>query len=366
MKVRSPHRSTPYLNRGDQYRMLGYCVLLVMLMFAMQSAAQPETWNWMFGGGAGAAPREPSIAELDLTPLDVEDPPLRDDAFEVPGSSSSDNDEPSSVALGDGGGISSETAPVADDSDANDPAEIDVSLSTELIETIEDGKLNILSTEGDAYWQALANVDQLPAEAFHAASVGAVRFPVLMSDTRPHLGEVITVRGQLKMLQAWPVQENDVGIDTLYEGWMLTADSANNPWRLLFTKLPEGVEPGEDQDVTIDVTGYFFKRYGYQAVESYHLAPMLIVADLTIPPPPSNTHEQEMARDMTRLALWFLGILGGGTCLVVCYFRMSDRRYDSSRAAMLAAQRDAVPPSELEALKSAKVMNPDRPFDDAS
>lgn len=372
----------PYLNRGDQYRMLGYCALLLMVMFAMQAAAQPETWNWMFGG-AGAGPREPTIADLELTPLEVNDSPLRDDAFEIPESNTiGDQEEEHQQAVAqadaqeaaDGAAVDEEQAavpqttpadgPLTSD-DADDSNTADVSLAPELISTIQDGSLGLFRVEEDVYLTALANVRQLPAEAFREASIGSVRFPVIMSDTRPYLGKVITIQGRLEMLQHWHVPANEIGIDKLYEGWMFTPDSGNNPWRLVLAELPTGVEIGAEQDIAIEVTGYFFKRFGYPAVGSNHLAPMLIVAELKVLPPPSKTQEQEMARDMTMLAVWFIGIVAGGTGLLVLYFRMSDRRYAGSRAAMLAAQRDAASQAELEGLKSAKVLNPDRPFDEA-
>jgi hypothetical protein len=364
MRFRKDYRPTPFLNRRDQHRMLAYCGMMMLVLVAMQLAADPDNWNWMFGDAAGQK-REPTIADLELTPLDVSDPPLRDDAFEVPDTAI--DDESVAAAVTDESVADSPTvgtAASADNADAAGEASNDVTLSPEFIATIQDNKLGILRAEGDAYWQALANVDTLPAEAFHAASRGAVRFPVLMSDPGPHLGQVLTVSGRLKMLQGWPVQENKVGITTLYEGWMTTADSGSYLWRLLFTRLPDGVEPGDDLDVSVNVTGYFFKRYGYQALESYRTAPMVIVSELTVLPPPPVTEQEEIARDMTTLALVFLGILAGMTGLMVWYFRRSDRRYANSRAALLAAQRNDVSAETLEALRSTPVLNPDRPFDE--
>lgn len=354
MRFRQNHRPTPFLSRGDQHRMLAYCGMMMIVLVAMQMAADPDNWNWMFGG-AGGEKHQPTLADLDLTPLEVADPTVREDGFEVPEADADASDADGAAVDGDAG--NSTTA--AGEEAASD----DVALSAEFVAQIRDNTLGILRADGPAYWQALSNVDRLPIASFRAASEGPVRFPVLMSDPGAALGKVFTITGRLKRLQGWPVQENDVGITKLYEGWMTSPDSGNYLWRLLFTRLPEGVELGVEIDMPIAVTGYFFKRYGYQALESYRTAPMVIVAEMKLLPAPSKTQQQELARDMTTIALVFLGILVLGTGLLTWHFKRSDRRHAHSRAAQLAAHRNDAPPEDLQALQSAPVLNPDRPFD---
>ena len=75
-------------------------------------------------------------------------------------------------------------------------------------------------------------------------------------------------------------------METLYEAWVYTADSQGNPAVIVASAAPEDIPLGEDLQVLVRATGYFFKIYGYEAQDTTRVAPMILAGRLEVIPEP--------------------------------------------------------------------------------
>ncbi len=115
-------------------------------------------------------------------------------------------------------------------------------------------------------------------------------FKTMLKNPRIYRGQAVTMTGTLRKLtvsQADPL--NSFCIQDLYEGWIFAEDSQSNPTVVVFTEKPDDLPKGEKLSVPVQVTGYVFKLYGYEAQDGKRrLAPMLLaktMQKLVIPEP---------------------------------------------------------------------------------
>jgi hypothetical protein len=98
-------------------------------------------------------------------------------------------------------------------------------------------------------------------------------------------GKPVTLTGHIRLLREVPAGENSYGIATLYEAWLYTEDSQNNPACIVCTMLPDGMLQAFDASRShvldqVSVTGYFFKMMGYPAEDVYRYAPLILAQRL--------------------------------------------------------------------------------------
>jgi hypothetical protein len=68
------------------------------------------------------------------------------------------------------------------------------------------------------------------------------------------------------------------GIKVLYEGWIFpeNEEAGTDPYCVIFTEIPKGVDLGEKTYYRVTCDAYFFKVYRYKASDKMHNAPLLI------------------------------------------------------------------------------------------
>ncbi len=344
MQPRQTRPDIPYFNRRDQHRMLALVGLLCLVMIATQLAARPESWYWLVPpSGEALAPSNtatlPRLEELDFH--------VRNNARRL---------QPADVLL----------ATVADDEDPPERTqEADSSMPVPAVEVpeailngIEDNTVGVQRSEVGAYYDMLSRIRALPEVAVAKHARDDIAFTVLMLHSDTYRGQLVTVTGELHRLTPFPVAEGAPDdIRQLYEGWLTTPDSGNNPYRFLSTEVPAGVVPGESiEPVRIEVTGYFFKRYGYASRGGMHVAPTLLAKSFRVLTP---THRPPAGSDdLSRMVLTFFALIVGAL-LIVCWqtFR-SARRYEGSRLKDLASSRLDAEPDDLKALENLETTAP--------
>ena len=105
-------------------------------------------------------------------------------------------------------------------------------------------------------------------------------------------GQPVTLRGYIRDLTPMEAGENPERLGTLYQAHLFTADSAQFPYVIVCSRIPEGLPTPSARRPTdyITVTGYFYKLWTYRAgTESGHWSAPLILADRLewTPPAPS-------------------------------------------------------------------------------
>lgn len=338
MRFRSEQKPPPYLNRRDQYRLLGMVGALCLVAFGTMWASRPSSWHWL------VPPDRPAPHTLNEIDFRVQSSPpgsLPPGAFRVVGDNEDVGAHPHST---DGhGGVDSS------------------SIRKDVLLPIEDNTLGLRRSELDAYQVALERADRLTRELEESGGRRDVAFTVLMLEPDNHRGQLIQIAGDLRRLTELAVPEG-VSIDRLYEGWLFTRDSGTNPYRIVCTQRPHEIPLGDltAQPVPVEVTGYFFKRYGYTSKGGQHVAPMLVARTIAVRKTPVGIPAED--GDLQVAVLLLIGLVVTGIVLLVGWCIVSDQRYRGSRLRELAASRLDASPHDLDKLLKVETSDPEQPF----
>lgn len=242
-------------------------------------------------------------------------------------------------------------APKPDEnSDTSDPgteaAAADLSIDPELLGQIKDNSVGIRDSERDLHYFMLAKARDTPLETLENAARNDVAFAVLMSESPKFIGELLTIKGELHGLRAYGTGRNEYDVDQLYEAWIMTLDSGNSPYRVLCSRIPEGIPQGMDLErgTIVKITGFYFKRYGYPAHDHrLHVAPLILAPEV-------YWIRQRPARDRNAedggIVPYVLGlavIIGSIIAVLLWQFRKSDREFERQHLKRLtAAPRGAI------------------------
>lgn len=330
MRFKQTNR-TPYLNRGDQKRLLVLVGMIAMIVFSIEFAARPSSWYWLTGNPEGVKQSDaesksvrPSNEKIDFRP-DMSEQGLGPQVIRVVGGTTpadADRYKPGQ----------SET------SEADQTAEHELKLAPELVGLIKDNSVGIRESERELYYYLLAKTRAVPSKTLNEAARPSITFAVLMNESEDLLGEMITVKGELRRLAAIPAGKNEFGIQTIWEGWLFNADSGLNPYCIRMTSLPEGIPTGQElgSGVVVEVTGYFFKRYGYPTQgERLHVAPLILSKNVRwFQRRPSSVPDD---LGIVPYVLGFAGILGVTISILLYRFRSSDREFEKKHLRRLTA-----------------------------
>lgn len=320
---------TPYLNRADQRRLLVLVGMIAVIIFSIEFAARPSSWYWLTGRPADDTSsterketRSRPSAPIDFRP-DVKDTSLAPEVIRVVGGKTpADADRYKPGA----------------DPNAAESVEHNLKLTPELLDQIKDNAVGIRESERELYYYLLAKTRDVPREQLKAVARSDIAFAVLMNESKQLLGEIITVKGELRRLHPIPAGRNEFGIETLWEGWLFNADSGLNPYCIRMTSIPDGIPTGQElgSGVLVNVTGYFLKRYGYPAQgERLHVAPLMLTGSVQwIRRRPSSVPDD---LGIVPYVLGFAGIMGLTISVLLFRFRSSDREFEKKHLRRLTA-----------------------------
>jgi hypothetical protein len=139
--------------------------------------------------------------------------------------------------------------------------------------------------ELDAYFAMAIAAARTPESVLEEGALRHVTYTHLFTEPKKYRGEVIQLTGKLKRIRVFdaPVMLKQAGIKDLYEGWIFFEALGPNPFCVVFSELPKGVEVAEQMDVPVKFAGYFLKKWRYtpaaQPVQQQNVkrdAPLLI------------------------------------------------------------------------------------------
>lgn len=303
MQFQRHDRPSPYFNAREQRRLLLMMGMLTLVVVGIEFAAQPSTWYWLTGPPQGGeAGRTGEVTQVDARlPQPVDEPPAG--GFLLAKSDA----EPAEIEGGEAAQIT------------NDPGRLD----PQIFSTVRDDTLGLRSSERGAYFQGLAQVKKMTDREISQYAVDDVTFAQMFLNPDDYRGRLITIRGRVKRLYPVAAVENDFGIETIYQAWILTPDSGDNPLLLHCTEITDGMPTGENLDLACWCTGYFFKKYAYTAVHGLHSTTLLLGGKLHWTPPPPQVSD-------LGLAPYILGVviaMGAVLLLVLWRYSVSDRRF---------------------------------------
>lgn len=210
-----------------------------------------------------------------------------------------------------------------------DPQQIDLS-------GVKD-RTDLSFEESPAYYAILDHVRQVaPAELQQQATAAMQdrweqsprfsrwpleEFPLFYDLTqRPddYRGQPITLRGHLVRLVKYAAGPNEFGIETLYEGWLVTPDAETHPTTVICTEIPPNMPIGEELIDGVSVTGYFFKLHNYSARDrKVRFAPMVLAAELNWSPVAEANTGRPLMYSAIIIGLLVLSCIAGGLAVMV-------------------------------------------------
>lgn len=217
-----------YLQRREQLRLLSLVLALGLVVILMNEVRKPRNWAWfmMLCGEENTSPAE-SVA--DPGPL-----------------------EPTEVAAADS------SLPVPKDPTLDGIFE----LTPEQLETIQDDTV-WLREEKEAWFRLLKILRQNDEPVIEDKSEGRVTYTQLCAQSKEYRGQLVTVEGIVRRANRLPAPKNTDGFGWRF--WLFPTDNVNSPIVVYCLDLPEGFPIGMKVEADVEVTGFFFKRWAYNA-----------------------------------------------------------------------------------------------------
>jgi hypothetical protein len=264
--------------------------LVVILTF---EAARPERWFWMWGGRPPA-----ERAMVPPKPIDnsVTEPPAADHRrLEATAAA------PAEKAAG---------------------GRYFPGVQPELLKTIRDDTI-LRRTETDAFYHLLQLLADSSEQELTAASAGHVTFAQLFQQSNEYRGELVTVRGTVRRAVEKTAPPNDYGLGQYYEVWIVPHDQRDSPLVVNCLELPAAFPQSDSLAEDASITGFYFKRFAYQAGDGrLHTTPLLLAKTVAWSP------AAPVAKKPANLAafLWCTAIAAVLASIAVMYIRRRSAR----------------------------------------
>lgn len=316
MRFELSNSPPPHLNRRLQLRMLGFVGLIGLVMFSM-ALFRPKQENKLPGDPNAAVQPDESIFQVKEGKSELKEGEFVSEPWQ----------EPPPAGTGSAESLEQEVQ------------RLETHLDKSILRRVKDNELGIRRDEADAYYRVLEHARRMPTRDLERSGATDVLYINLMTQPDRFRGDPITIQGDLWRLYEFEAGPNPYGFKTLYEAWIFTGDSSNHPYRVVFSRLPRDLEPGENLRKPVRVTGYFFKREGYASNGGLHVAPTLLAQRVISYRPP------EMAPSTDAIVPYMVGLVsavGLAFLVTLVSFAISDRR--AARAA-LARELNAPRPS---------------------
>jgi len=218
--------------------------------------------------------------------------------------------------------------------------------------------------ERDAWFGLLAVLRDTDPAVLRRASLGRVTYVQIFEQPDVYRGRLVSVRGIVRRAHRVPAPKNDLGFDHYYQTWITPQDSPSNVLVVYCLNLPEGFPTGVELEESVELVGFFFKRWVYQAQDKLRTAPVVLAGSLVWQPKPQAVERQV---DDDPLSVVMLFVIAGlfavsVTAYVYCRNRGGKRREsgDSLDAAVIELPA-AVPAPDESFQKPARQANaPDK------
>ena len=220
-----------------QRRLFTLCLMLLAVTLLMRTSGNERNWRWFFA--------------MNGQPQDRVDDRDRKNVVRGP---KAPVETPDGILL----------AQNDEDADLADPDRYFPGVFPGYLESISDGTA-FRAADEDA-WYHLINVLRLnDHERFEKASLGHHSYRQLSGQPRYFRGRVVTSAGTVRRSERIPIGKNPYGVEgTLYRLWVFP-DDTTSPLVVYALELPAGFPIGEKIKEEVEATGFFFKRWAYEA-----------------------------------------------------------------------------------------------------
>jgi hypothetical protein len=145
------------------------------------------------------------------------------------------------------------------------------------------------SGDEEAWFQIWMTLRSGDAEALRRSNARSVSFIELFGQPRSFRGRLVRFKGTVHRLQKVAAPPNDYDITGYWQAWVEPDGGPASPIVVYFLRLPEGMPEGMRIREPVEVVGYFFKRWAYEAKDAIRRAPLVMALEpvwTPLPPPP--------------------------------------------------------------------------------
>jgi hypothetical protein len=141
----------------------------------------------------------------------------------------------------------------------------------------------------DAWLQTWNTLMATGRETLAKAPAARVSFAELFGQPRSFRGRLVRMKGVFHRVEELTAPANSYSIDRYWQGWLEPAGGPVSPVVVQFLQVPEGMPTGLKIHEPVEVTGYFFKRYAYNAADTIRVAPLVMSLEPVWKPLPPIT-----------------------------------------------------------------------------
>jgi hypothetical protein len=182
--------------------------------------------------------------------------------------------------------------------------------------------------ERDAWFHLLQLLRENDEGTLERASIGRVTFVQLFQQPDQYRGQLVTVRGTLRRTEHLPSPSNDYGFRDYHRVVLQPEDNFRHPIIAYVLEFPEGMPTGMEIEEEVGITGFFFKRWEYEAQRELLIAPVVLAKTVQWMPKPAVTSGRGQRRPSLTI---IIAVAAGFTILVSLYVY---RRTSSGPAAV--------------------------------
>jgi hypothetical protein len=144
------------------------------------------------------------------------------------------------------------------------------------------------SSEREIWFRLLGKLQQGTPDELQRGSAGPVGYAQLFKQPEAYRGKLVTIRGAAHDVYWVAAPANAYGIERYWVYWLQPAGGPNSPILVYSLHKPEGfpfvdiADSGRSKMPSIEdveFTGFFFKRYAYEAQGGLFTAPMLLARE---------------------------------------------------------------------------------------
>lgn len=194
-----------------------------------------------------------------------------------------------------------------------------VGLSPEQRDSIQDDSPR-RKAEADAWLHLLRALHETDEKTLQQQSIGRATYADLFRQSAAFRGQIVTVRGCVRRGHEIAAPSNAWGLERYYKLWLFPSDNPDSPMVVYCLSIPKDFPLGMKICEEAEVTGFYFKRSAYQAVDTLRTAPTLAAKTLHWLPAAPADEEQEVPSAGWTVAL-LSGVVAAGVLLAVLMYR---------------------------------------------
>lgn len=140
-------------------------------------------------------------------------------------------------------------------------------------------------SETNVWFRLVERIRETPPETLRRESLGPTGFLQLFKQPEHFRGQVVTVRGTVRLAYRVDAPPNVAGVKEYTLLWLHPAGGPSSPIVVYALETPAGFPEirhrDRDRGTTtlheeVEITGFFFKRFAYEGRDGIHVAPLIL------------------------------------------------------------------------------------------